>query len=182
MTVEQKRLRKLLNQPIAPNRTHSYGASCLDYLLRSPNGTVITPDVLMFNWGLHNVGNNTLPGQAGPIAEYMPYLIKIVDQLLEFCVKPKCKLLFGITTPELCSAESDAVVQSNNKNAVALMKEKGIPMVDMHQAIINKCGAAPQTECFGEPNCFCPHCPANNGLGYSWLANSTIVPAIKALL
>ena len=38
-------------------------------------------DVLYFNFGLHNLNNSTLPGQAGPVAEYAPYLEKIVAKL-----------------------------------------------------------------------------------------------------
>ena len=31
-----------------------YGAACIDNLIRAPDGTALSPDVLMFNWGLHN--------------------------------------------------------------------------------------------------------------------------------
>jgi hypothetical protein len=45
--------------------------------VRAPDGTALSPDVLMFNWGLHNslAGNCTAPcdpGQSGPPAEYAP--------------------------------------------------------------------------------------------------------------
>ena len=33
-----------------------YGWRCLEYLLRAPDGTPQVPDVLWFNWGLHNTG------------------------------------------------------------------------------------------------------------------------------
>merc|ERR1711972_115397 len=91
-------------------------------------------------------------------------------------------VIFGITTPEMCSAASDAVVQSNNKQAVAIMKKHGIPTVDLHAAIVGQCGPAPNTTCFGQSHCFCPHCPQKNGVGYEWLARTTIVPAIRAAL
>jgi hypothetical protein len=42
--------------------TH-YGWQCLEYLLSAPDGTPQRPDVLFFNFGLHNLNNNTLPGQ-----------------------------------------------------------------------------------------------------------------------
>ena len=29
----------------------AYGVQCLDYLLRSPQGDLLKPDVIMFNWG-----------------------------------------------------------------------------------------------------------------------------------
>ena len=31
-----------------------YGYRCLDNLIRAPDGTPLSPDVLVFNWGLHN--------------------------------------------------------------------------------------------------------------------------------
>ena len=60
-----------------------YGFRCIDNLLRAPDGTPLSPDVVMFNWGLHNSlsGNKTsgyVPGQSGSPKEYAPYLRKIV--------------------------------------------------------------------------------------------------------
>lgn len=160
----------------------AYGWKCLDYLLRAPDGTPQVPDVLWFNWGLHNLvnGTNVVPGQSGNITNYAPYLDKIAGRLAAMI--PKTKVIFGLTTPELCSAATDAIVQHNNVEAAAIMSKHGIPMVDMHKALVDKCGAAPQASCFGSNGCFCPHCPANNGLGYAWLANTTIAPAIRQLL
>jgi hypothetical protein len=51
-----------------------------------------------------------------------------------------------------------------------------------YTAIVNHCGAVPQAQCFGSNNCFCPHCPGHGGVGYQWLANGTLAPAIRALL
>ena len=55
--------------------TH-YGWECLEYLLSAPDGTPQRPDVLWWNFGLHNLNNKTVPGQSGPIAEYAPYVEK----------------------------------------------------------------------------------------------------------
>ena len=45
----------------------AYGVTCLRYMLHSPIGVFLKPDVIMFNWGLHDgpLGNVTQPGQAG---------------------------------------------------------------------------------------------------------------------
>ena len=45
----------------------AYGVTCLRYMLHSPTGVFLKPDVIMFNWGLHDgpLGNVTQPGQAG---------------------------------------------------------------------------------------------------------------------
>jgi hypothetical protein len=69
-----------------------------------------------------------------------------------------------------------------NKQAIAIMQNHGIPIVDMYTAITKKCGPVPQAECFDSCECLCHQCPANHGLGYSWLADSTIVPVITKLL
>lgn len=136
----------------------------------------------MFNWGLHNslAGNCTAPcdpGQSGPPAEYLPYLRQIVAALKQ--VGPgKTKLLFAITSPDLCNKPIDDIQRALNTQAAALMAEESIPTVNLYTAITGKCGPVPTAECFGEKGCFCPHCPP----GYEWLAESTISPAIRALL
>jgi len=158
--------------------TH-YGWKCLDYLLSAPDGTPQRPDVLFFNFGLHNIGNSTVPGQAGPIAEYAPYLDKITKRLVAL---KGVKVIFGITTPEMCDAASDAVVQSNNKAAIAIMAKYKIPTVDLHAAVTGVCGPAPNATCFGQKTCFCPHCPQAHGIGYEYLTTHVIVPAITKAL
>ena len=82
----------------------------------------------------------------------------------------------------MCSAPVDAVVVELNTQAAAIMKKYGIPTVDMHAAITGHCGPAPNMNCFNTTQCFCPHCGGNGGVGYSWLANTTIAPAIRKLL
>ena len=80
-------------------------------------------------------------------------------------------------------ASTDALVMKLNSEASAVMTASGIPTVDLHAAIVSKCGAAPVAQCFGAPSCFCPHCPGGgNAGGYSWVVNNSIAPAIRALL
>lgn len=156
-----------------------YGWQCLDFLLSAPDGTAQRPDVLYFNFGLHNIANSTIPGQHGPISDYAPYLDKIAQRLSSL---NGVKVLFGITTPFMCSADTDAIIQSNNKDALDIMKKYNIPTVDLHAAIIGECGPSPNTTCFGQKTCFCPHCPQADGVGYEFLAHNVIVPAIRKLL
>ena len=164
-----------------------YGARCIENLLRAPDGTPLSPQVLMFNWGLHNSlgGNCTppcVPGQLGPPAEYAPNLELIVQYIKSAPALAQTKLLFAITSPDLCNEAIDTLQVGLNKQAAAIMQKHGIPIVDLYAAITQKCGPVPQAECFDSRGCFCPHCPANHGLGYLWLANSTIVPAITRLM
>ncbi|EGD77889.1 hypothetical protein PTSG_09523 [Salpingoeca rosetta] len=155
----------------------AYGLQCLEYFLTSSSGHPIHPDFIMFNWGLHNqVANNAtpVPGQSGRQEDYIGPLTAITQRLLQ----TNATLLFAITSPELCSVEQDDIVLRLNKQAIALMRSHSIPTVNLHSAIVNKCGPVPQSECFGQQGCWCPHCPP----GYEWLAQSTISPAIRALL
>jgi acyl-CoA thioesterase-1 len=165
----------------------AYGLECLDSFLSNPDGQAVHPELIMFNFGLHdgpcNGVNTTIPGGAGASAVYKPELAQIAAKLKVYTAATKSKLLFASTTPWLCTASTDALVQKLNTEAADVMKAADIPMVDLHSTIVGKCGAAPVAECFGSKSCFCPHCPGGgNAGGYSWVVNSTIVPAIRALL
>lgn len=137
----------------------AYGDQCLDYLLRAPDGTELRPDVLFFNFGLHNTGNGTIPGQAGPYWEYAPHLENIVKKLRAWAGPAgnatSVKLMFALTSPMLNNDDTDQVILKNNRDAAAIMAEYDIPTVDLHAPIIAKCGPVPQTSCFNETNCWC---------------------------
>ena len=158
------------------------GVQCLDYFLRNPQGVRLKPDVIMFNWGLHDthIGTAT-PGQSGPPDAYAAELTNITMQLK--AKEPQAKLLFALTSPMLCNNGTDSTVVELNKQAAAIMATHSVSTVDLHGAITGKCGSVPQASCFNMTGCFCPHCggrPA--GQGYDWLATSTIVPALTHLL
>lgn len=158
----------------------AYGAQCLDIFMSSSSGVPLKPDVVYFNWGLHNMVTSGpgVPGQSGNTSVYLSQLTDITERLQAKQAAHGGKLIFGITSAYLCTAAQDDIVQQLNSQAEGLMKAKGIPTVNLHDAIVNKCGAAPVAECFGLKGCWCPHCPP----GYAWLANSTVAPAIRALL
>jgi len=155
----------------------AYGIQCLDYFLRGPSGIPVKPDVIMFNWGLHNgpMNNATIPGQNGNTTNYASELENITQSLL----KIGSKLLWATSTPVICNLTSDGCVRNLNNQAIVIMNKYKIPIVDLYGAIIGYCGPTPQTSCFGETGCWCPHCVS---AGYQWLAESTIVPALKQLL
>ncbi len=260
-----------------------FGARCIENLVRAPNGTPLSPDVLLFNWGLHNSlsgncskptppapplppsppsgtctyiancsmgigsrakapaatkeaccaacksssgcaagvfdygGNCWLktaqmvyggcsfnyskhnviacinsavkpeppecdPGQSGAPDEYAPYLQQIVDKLKAMPALAKTKLLFAITTPDMCNVGINDIQKELNAQAIEIMHKAGIPTVDLYAAVTGECGPVPQSSCFNAAQCFCPHCYGNNQLGYQWLTNTTLVPAIEKLL
>ena len=105
-------------------------------------------------------------------------VLQIATKLKAYQAATSSKLLFALTTPFLCKAETDALVAKLNSEASAIMQARQIAMVDVYTAITQKCGKAPQPACFGASGCFCPHCPA----GYEWLVNSTLAPAAREAL
>ena len=162
----------------------AYGWQCLEYFLTAADGGTVLPDLdlVYFNWGLHNLvapGGRVVPGQSGYSTDYLHFLTKIATRLAQAAKQYGFKLLFGLTSPEMCDAATDAVVVGLNAQAKALMISLDIPTVDLHAAVVGKCGAPPQTECLGEKGGGCPHySPA----GYTWIANSTLAPAFRQLL
>lgn len=175
----------------------AYGIQCLDYWLRGPAGDKIYPDLVYFNFGLHDgpklfeypPANVTIPGQEGNMTVYPEQIAQIANSLKAWAAESHTKLMFGITSPMLADARADRDVRSLNEAAADAMTTRNISTIDLHAAIVSRCGPAPQSECFGIKNCFSPHCggtathiPGQPTKGYYWLANSTIVPAFKKIL
>ena len=78
----------------------AYGLQCLDYWLSSPSGEPLKPDLVYFNFGLHDgpLGNATVPGQQGNTTNY-------ASQLRAIAVKLKAtgsRLIFGARAPRAC--------------------------------------------------------------------------------
>jgi len=160
----------------------AYGVQCLDDMLHSPEGKSLKPDVIMFNWGLHDgpLGNSTVPGQDGLPSVYAAQLAVITAKLM--AAQPQARLLFALTSPNMCDAAGDGCVITLNNEAAAIMTNHSIPTINLHDAVVGKCGPAPQKTCFNQTGCFCPHCPMANGIGYEFLASEVIAPAIIKLL
>jgi hypothetical protein len=186
----------------------AYGVACLQYFFHSPKGVVLKPDVIMFNWcvcvrnprpsprlvthflfiafqirrGLHDgpLQNKTEPGQYGLPDVYASQLENITIQIKQ--AQPQAKLLFAGTTPYMCAAQNDGCVVNLNNQAAAVMARHGIPTLNLHDVITGECGPPPNSTCFGQHGCFCPHCSPADGVGYEFLAVKSIVPALTALL
>ena len=160
----------------------AYGVQCLDYMMRSPAGDSLKPDVLMFNWGLHDgpLGNTTVPGQAGLPGVYASQLETITEMLI--ATQPQAKLLFALTSPYMCAAKNDGCVINLNNQAAAIMAKHNITTINLHDSVISKCGPPPQPACFNVSRCFCPHCSGGGAPGYHFLTNKVIVPALMKLL
>lgn len=159
----------------------TYGLYCLEYFLSSPSGMAITPDLILFNWGMHDgpMSNDTVPGQNAPPTNYAPELAALAQRLQAFALRTGAQLAFAHTTPYICTAQQDGCVQSLNNAADDIMAAHNIPVLRTYEAVIAKCGKAPQDTCFGLKGCWCPHC---NAEGYSWLAGNIVSPALRAML
>ena len=155
---------------------------CLDYMLRSPGGVLLKPDVIMFNWGLHDgpLGNATVPGQNGLPSVYASQLEVITQKLI--ASQPQAKLLFALTSPYMCAALNDGCVVNLNNQAAAIMAKYKIPTINLHDRVVEQCGPPPQKSCFNVSNCFCPHCSGGGAPGYTFITDKVIVPALTALL
>lgn len=159
----------------------TYTLYCLDYWLNSPSGMPLDLDLILFNVGMHDgpMMNNTWPGQNAPPTNYTAELTAIAMQLSTYAAKSGAKLVFAHTTPYICTAQQDGCVQTLNHWADAIMASLSIPVLQTYEAVIEECGKAPQTSCFGENGCWCPHCTS---AGYEWLAGKVISPSLRALL
>ena len=82
----------------------------------------------------------------------------------------------------MCAAQNDGCVVNLNNQAAAIMKKHNIPTINLHDTVVAECGLAPNSTCFGVPNCFCPHCLGGGEPGYHFITNKVIVPALTALL
>jgi len=162
----------------------AYGLQCIDLWLASPSGMPIQPDLIYFNFGMHDTATSGqgCPGQWGNTSVYPGELRQIAEKILTFSKNSmhSVKVMFALTTPMMCDAAQDKVISATlNTAARGIMSSLGISTIDLHQPIIDLCGPAPNMNCLGQSQCFCPHCP---GVGYQLLANATIAPAIRAEL
>ena len=163
----------------------AYAVQCtLTYWLRSPSGQAVHWDVIYFNNGMHSTGLQgapwLVPGQSGAPAAYPAELDVLTAGLVAYAAASGSKLIFGLTSPFLNNATIDASISATlNPAAAAIMASHGVSTVNLYSAVVAKCGAVPQAECFGLVGCFSPHC---NDQGYAYLADTVISPAIRAAL
>ena len=159
----------------------TYGLYCLEYFLHSASGMNIKPDLILFNFGMHDgpMFNDTFPGQNAPPQNYQAELTLLTANLQTFAASVGAKLVFAHTTPYICTAQQDGCVQTLNNWADEIMATAGIPVLPTYEAVIAQCGTAPQASCFGEAGCWCPHC---TDAGYVFIAEKVVSPALRSLL
>lgn len=159
----------------------AYGLQCLNYFLSTALQEPYKADIILFNWGLHNFNNGTVPGQNGPPSVYTPQLEQITQQLAEYVKEKNIKLLWVTTTPVPYDSTLNEVVVSHNVDASDIMTKYGIPQVDLHAQVIKFCGPVPFWDCSislnreGAPNLH------YNDQGYQYLTSFLVTAIEKAL-
>eukprot|EP01116_Phalansterium_solitarium_P019249 TRINITY_DN5316_c0_g1_i1.p1 TRINITY_DN5316_c0_g1~~TRINITY_DN5316_c0_g1_i1.p1 ORF type:complete len:329 (-),score=76.72 TRINITY_DN5316_c0_g1_i1:63-998(-) len=157
----------------------AYGIQCLDYFLSTPQNVEFNASLVVFNWGMHNVFDGTVPGQNGDPGVYNAQLQVIVERLLLYCKDTGAKLLWVTTTPVPFNVTANDNAVAHNKFAALLMASFGIPTVDLYQAVIDYCGPVP------DYNCKCDISLCNNvhytEKGWAYLS-SFVAPAIASIL
>eukprot|EP00545_Synedropsis_sp_CCMP1620_P003181 CAMPEP_0119007208 /NCGR_PEP_ID=MMETSP1176-20130426/2853_1 /TAXON_ID=265551 /ORGANISM="Synedropsis recta cf, Strain CCMP1620" /LENGTH=266 /DNA_ID=CAMNT_0006959311 /DNA_START=87 /DNA_END=883 /DNA_ORIENTATION=- len=113
-----------------------YGLACLPNFLRTQRQTQVKWDVIMFNFGLHDLVNTP---EAKAI--YRDDLAMIKQQLI--AEQPQAKLLYATTTPFMVDAmQNNTIVEDLNRLALEVMSssDQHIDIVDLHAVVTNHCG------------------------------------------
>ena len=111
------------------------GIVCELYLLRTSMYQSVSWDLVSFNFGLHNLDNATAAENT-----YEALLENFTDSLVRS--QPKAKLVYVTTTPYMPDRFfGNTVVEDLNARARTVMGTRGIPVVDLYQHVIDKCGA-----------------------------------------
>eukprot|EP00041_Stephanoeca_diplocostata_P021446 m.499893 g.499893 ORF g.499893 m.499893 type:complete len:285 (+) comp21828_c0_seq21:168-1022(+) len=109
------------------------GVACLDNWLVTQAQEPVKWDVIQFNFGLHNLEDNTTEG----LHNYSTQLLNITNRL----EATGAKLLYALTTPFMPDAtQGDFVVEALNKAAESIMSTKNIPLVDLYSVVTQHCG------------------------------------------
>jgi len=111
------------------------------------------PDIVHFNCGIHDLG--WMPGERVPrftVSAYVRNLRLIVERLRR---ETSASIIFATTTPFLKPLDSNvplekckpaAIVERYNTAAVRMMDRLGVPVNDLHKAVMD----AGVLECMGE--------------------------------
>ena len=148
-----------------------YGLACLEIFLKTAAQQSIKWDVIHFNFGLHNLNNDTAAEEL-----YAQQLANITDRLMA----TGAKLQYGTTTPFMPDyLVGNQVVEQLNTNARAIMDARKVGVVDLYQRVVQYCGPLPYKSC---KICRLDPCSAHYTSDGSEYISLPIVEGIKALL
>eukprot|EP01051_Picozoa_sp_SAG22_P007206 SAG22_NODE_498_length_9728_cov_12.354346_4_plen_370_part_00 len=108
------------------------GVACLENFLVTQEQLPYKADVILFNFGLHDMTNGSRCEQV-----YLKQLLNISHRLLA----TKAKIGFLTTTPFMPKrSQNDTVVEDMNLLAVEAMKSLHIPVYDLYGVVTKRCG------------------------------------------
>ena len=115
----------------APGLT-SVGVACLDNFIVTQGQQAVDWDVILFNFGLHNLDNSTAAESL-----YEVQLINITKRLVD----TNAQLVYALTTPFMPDrTEGNMVVEQLNAIAKKVMASFSIPILDLYSVVTDHCG------------------------------------------
>jgi hypothetical protein len=107
-----------------------YGQACLDNFLKTQRQTMVEWDVILFNFGLHNLDDNST-------SIYRQQLSNITKRLVSFTLTKRSKLIYAITTPYMPYASvGNHIVSQLNKIALDIIRPyNDIKVLDLHKLV-----------------------------------------------
>lgn len=149
----------------------SVGVACLDNWLVTQNQTKVNWDVILFNFGLHDLDNSSAAE-----ALYKQQLTNITERIVATGTK---KLIYALTTPFMpLTTVGNPVVHDLNHIAREVVAPHNITVLDLHKLVTDHCGTN-YTVCD-----WCRRTPCSyhyNDLGESAQAHA-VAAAIMAML
>ena len=116
----------------------SVGVSCLQNFLVTQSQTAVDWDVILFNFGLHNLDNSSAAE-----ALYKAQLTEITQRLVATGTK---KLIYATTTPFMPdSTVGNNVVDDLNAIALGVIAPYNITVLDLHKVVTDHCGKLYET-------------------------------------
>jgi hypothetical protein len=111
----------------------SYGLQCLPNFLVTQRQTPVVWDVILFNFGLHNLVNTETAKE-----QYREELLAITMQLV--LRMPSSKLIYATTTPYMTDAlQNNSIVEDLNDIARDMFREQfpstSIDILDLHKVV-----------------------------------------------
>ena len=160
------------------------GLNCQDAYLRLSDWTEAKWDIIIFNFGLHDLI------QTPQNKEFYASGLANFTSVLQ-AQQPKAKLVYVTTTPFMpLRFYNNTIVEDLNVIAQDIMTSQKIPIIDTYDAVINVCGKVYSScsLCDSEPSLWPPTAPPGSDCGYHYtpagwsLLGSVISNALKKII
>ena len=142
-----------------------YGLQCVPLFLKSATLEPVDYDVIIFNFGMHDVGySSRFPEEYVPSHDYSVNL-RVLKQML---LRTGAEVGFVLTTPAPWDVAINDRVRLYNTLAGGVMKEEpAVPVADLYRRVVLECGEPPYEKCDIAQKQPSPH---YTKFGYQYLA------------